>query len=159
MIPELWFQNIYNMSNREIKENFKYLGEGISRIVYAIDDNYVIKLSKGIEGKYQSNVEKHIYNNVNDYFKTYLCPIVWFKPGMMVMLRAKPLKNHIHHRKVDLSKIITDRDCKSDMKMMADTFGLLYADIKAKSSWGILEGRPVLVDYGCTRSFNIKYLI
>ncbi len=158
MLPELLFQKIYNMSNKEIRNNFKYLGEGISRIVYGINDFYVIKLAKGIDGKYQNNVERYIYNNVNDYFRDYLCPIVWFRPGMLVMLRAEPLKNSPHYGNVNLSKIIRDRDCKRDIKLLADTFELLYEDLTARSSWGILYNRAVLVDYGCTEKFNMRYL-
>lgn len=147
------------MNSREIDKNFEYIGEGISRVVYGIDDNYVIKLAKGFDGRYQSNVEKYIYTNVNNYFRDYLCPIVWFKPGMTVMMRALPLKNNIHHNRVNLSKVIKDRDCKNDLKLLSNTFGLLYGDIEARSSWGVLNGIPVLVDYGCTKKFYIKYLI
>ena len=72
------FEKIYSLSDRQIAKKYKYLGEGISRKVYAIDENYVVKVSKNSDGIYQNRIEHYVYTHVDKNLKKYLCPIVCF---------------------------------------------------------------------------------
>ena len=53
------FKEIYSMNWYEINNRYKYLGEGISRRVYAIDEKYVVKIAKNNEGYFQNRVERY----------------------------------------------------------------------------------------------------
>lgn len=144
------FNTIYSMNSRELKRRFTFLGEGISRAVYALNDEYVIKIAKGREGLYQNRVERYVYNHANNTLKSYLCPILWYKPRMIVMPRAIPLSQITSNEFVDLKTIRSEPDAYNDLLYLTRKFYLFFEDIEATSSWGLINGVPVLIDYGCT---------
>lgn len=144
------FRRIHRMSLTEIHHNFQYLGEGISRIVYAIDDNWVVKVAKGMEGLYQNKVELYVYTHAGSRFRKFLCPIVWHKPDMIFMPRAIPLSMICKSRKVNLRTIRPEPNAYNELLTFAKKFYMLFEDIESTSSWGLLNSVPVLIDYGCT---------
>jgi hypothetical protein len=144
------FYKIYQLSDRQINHNYKYLGEGISRRVYSLNDDYVIKLAKGSEGHYQNKVEHYVFTHVDSNILRYLCPIVWFNPRMIIMKKAVPLSKIIRDRHINLATIRPEQNAADDLRSMAFNFFLYYKDILATSSWGELSGANVLIDYGCT---------
>lgn len=153
------FQKIYNMSHDDIQYNYKYLGEGISRVVYAIDNNFVAKIAKGIEGRYQNNVEKYVFLNVTEYYKKYLSPIIWFRDEMLVMRRAIPLSKYTRRKNINCKKLFPNGNLDRDLKALTIEFDLLHEDLVSVSSWGLIDDVPKLIDYGCTNKFDIKYLL
>ena len=159
---EEWFHSIYLYTKKKIRKKFVYLGQGISRKVYAINDDYVIKLAKGHEGLYQNKVEYYIFTHASNNLKKYLCPIIWFKPRMIVMKRAVPLSELTNNKNIDLKTIRTEKKAFEELTELYERFFLLYEDIISTSSWGILNEEKVLVDYGCTNDlgdlfYDIKF--
>lgn len=154
------FENIFSMSGKEINRNFEYLGEGAGRIIYAIDDIYVIKLSKFRGGYRQCETENYIYNNINEDLKRYLCPVVWYNEDMVIMRRAIPLAKRKEDKNKNIFKMLGvskyDTLYKNVMDIV-DTYDLLYGDVKSLSSWGILDNQILLIDYGCTNKIYKKY--
>ncbi|MDP4143797.1 MAG: hypothetical protein Q8936_04845 [Bacillota bacterium] len=151
MIPlEDEFNRIYDMDLHEINHKFKYIGEGSSRAVYALDNRLVIKVATCKSGYSQCKLENHIFNDVSDNLKDYLCPIIWYRPGMIVMPRAYPLTNVMNREDdVNLSKIGRGKQGYKDLRYLSKKYNLLFDDIIAPSSWGFLDGKLVLIDYGC----------
>ncbi|MDT8716363.1 hypothetical protein IAI10_06810 [Clostridium sp. 19966] len=148
---KLTFSDIYKMSTYEISKRFLYLGEGISRKVFAINDKYVIKIAKGMEGLYQNKVELYVFKHCGEKYKKYLCPIIWHKPDMLVMPRAVPLKSiDSSLKKVNLKNIRNEEEAYSDIMRLTRNFLLLKDDIESASSWGKIDGTAILIDYGCT---------
>lgn len=143
-----WFESIYSMRPVEIRDIFPYLGNGISRTVYAISNFYVAKIAANLDGFDQCSMEAEIYKNSSKKYKSYLCPILWYKPGMVVMPRAVPVTNISSSPVFNIS--ILGKDAFPDLKHLAHKYDLLFEDIESSSSWGILMGRTVLIDYGCT---------
>jgi hypothetical protein len=144
------FNIIYTMSCREIENRYTFLGEGISRAVYAVNDKFVIKVAKGREGVYQNRVERYVYSHASKALRSYLCPILWYKSGMIVMPRATPLSQLINNKFVDLKTIRSEPTAYKDLLYLTKKFYLFFEDIESTSSWGILNNVPVLIDYGCT---------
>ena len=138
------------MSVKEIKNNFMFLGEGISREVYAINEEYVIKIAKGKEGLYQNKVEKFVFMHCGKKLKKYLCPIICFRKDRLIMPRAIPLTSLTADKYLDIRRIREDKNTYKDLMFLTNRFYLFYDDIISVSSWGILDGNPVLIDYGCT---------
>lgn len=156
------FENIFSMSGKEINRKFQYLGEGAGRIIYAIDSNYVIKLSKFRGGYMQCETENYIYNDINEDLKRYLCPVVWYNEDMVIMRRAIPIpfakkkedKNKNIFKMLGVSK---DDIFYRNVMDIVDTYDLLYGDVKSLSSWGMLDNQLLLIDYGCTNKIYKKY--
>lgn len=143
------FDKIYEMNFRDIQKKYQYLGQGISRIVFGVDKNYVIKLAKGVEGYYQNSVEIYVYENAKHY-KDFLCPIEWSEKEMVVMRRAIPLTNYTNSKTVNLTKMFKNPEVFKKLMNFKEEFYMLEEDIWATSSWGILDNKFVLIDYGCT---------
>ena len=151
------FEKIRKMNIDEINAKFLFLGEGISRVVFAIDDNYVIKVSKGREGLYQNRVENYVYTHAKAELRKYLCPIIWTKPDVIVMPRAIQLSSLTSEKYIDIKTIRPEISAKRDLLHLAKRFYLYYNDIKSVSSWGIVNNIAMLIDYGCTNEEGDRY--
>lgn len=148
------FQKIYSLSDRQIAKKYKYLGEGISRKVYAIDENYVVKVSKNSDGIYQNRIENYVYTTVDKDLKKYLCPIICFKPERIIMRRAIPIYERGKDKWIDLHKIRPEESSFDDLNRLAAKFMLEYEDVISATSWGVYDNENVLIDYGCTSYFG-----
>jgi hypothetical protein len=153
---DIFFKDILSLTDNQIKKKYLYLGEGIARKVYAINDNFVIKVAKGIDGYFQNNVENYIFETVDSNLLKYLCPIVAFNPRIIVMKRAKPLSTHKQNR-INLSSVRTDKDSTWELNYLAKKYYLYYNDILSASSWGNYKGENVLIDYGCANEQGDRY--
>ena len=148
------FKNICNLSNKEIARKYTFLGEGISRKVYSINEDYVIKVAKVDDGSYQNRVENHVYTHATKNLLKYLCPIVWFEPDKIIMRRAIPLSSFIKEKYIDLKTIRPEKEAYDDLSKLTKNFILYSEDIISTSSWGILNNENVLIDYGCTTNLG-----
>lgn len=147
---EDFFKEICNLRKKDIRNSYKFLGEGISRKVYALNDDYVIKVAKGNEGIYQNSVENYVFNNAEEKFRKYLCPILFFEPKRLIMKRANPLSKKIKRKHLNLAYLRSEPEACVELKELTKHFLLFYDDIKATSSWGEIDGVNYLIDYGCT---------
>jgi hypothetical protein len=145
-----WFDRIYYMDKNSIDNNFIYIGEGISRATYAISDDFVAKFATCMDGIDQCKLEYTIYKNCGKSIRKHLCPVVWYRSGMIVMRRAKPLTEITEITTIDINRMGFDEKSMKELKYTIKKYNLLYEDILATSSWGELDKRPVLIDYGCT---------
>lgn len=142
------FEKIYHMPPNEVKRRFRYLGEGISRAVFQVDNKHAAKFATCLDGIDQCALENQIYNFDWQRYGRYLCPVIWYHPGMIVMPKALPIKPIYPHRKFNIDSL--GPGAYDDLKSLSRKYNLLFEDITSPSSWGILGNRPVLIDYGCT---------
>jgi len=148
------FKDICKLSNKEIAMKYSFLGEGISREVYSINEDYVVKVAKIDDGSYQNRVENHVYTHATKDLVKYLCPIVWFEPNRIIMRRAIPLSSLIKDQYIDLKTIRPEKESYVDLNKLTKNFILDAEDIISTSSWGIYNHQNVLIDYGCTTYFG-----
>jgi len=144
------FKNMCKLSSKEISKRYEFIGEGMCREVYSINDDYVVKVAKINGGRYQNAIENHIYTHASKKFIKYLCPIVWFEPDKIIMKRAIPLSNLIKDKYIDLKTIRTEEESYCDLTKLIKKFILDPNDIISTSSWGFYNNETVLIDYGCT---------
>ncbi|MDW8802665.1 hypothetical protein P8V03_16070 [Clostridium sp. A1-XYC3] len=152
-----YFNYLNSLKRKEIKNKFSFLGEGISRRVYDLNNGLVLKLAKGREGHYQNQVEHFVYTHADLNQKKYLCPILFFTPRMIVMKKAEPLTSKIKAKYLNLKTIRPEESSFEDINNLAKRFLLLYEDIVSPTSWGSLNEKNVLIDYGCTCEEGDKY--
>jgi hypothetical protein len=145
------------MKEEDFYRNYEFLGEGISRKVFALNNEYVAKLAKDKEGIYQNHIEHFVYVNADYKTLKYLCPIVCFSPKLLIMKRANPITGNTKGDYVNLLKLRNERSVFRDINNLADKFHLFYEDLISVSSWGKLEGENVLIDYGCTTPYGDMY--
>lgn len=147
-----YFEMVYDMDKFELSRSFPMVADGSCRTVYAITRDLVAKVATNRDGVRQCRKENIVFSHADEYLRTYLCPVLWHAPGMIVMARAVPVMpldmvaGDLH---VDLS--ITGRGYRAyeDLKFLSRKFDLLFDDLISVTSWGYLGNRAVLVDYGC----------
>lgn len=154
MDEKSFFKNICNLSDIEIAKKYEFLGEGISRKVYSINEEYVVKVAKIDDGNYQNRVENYVYTHAPSNMIKYLCPIVWFEPERIIMRKAIPLSTLIKSKYINLKKIRPEKESYIDLNKLTNDFILFAEDIISTSSWGILNNENVLLDYGCTTTLG-----
>lgn len=145
------------LSFKDLTKKYTFLGEGIARRVYALNDDYVIKVAKNDDGYYQNFVEHYVYSNANKNLKKYLCPIVYYSPKIILMKRAKPLKSFLKINRSDFMVILKRTNMIDDMNELIDRFLLYPNDIFTPRSWGMIDDKYYLIDYGCTSDTGDAY--
>jgi hypothetical protein len=115
-----------------------------------------MKIPKNSFGLYQNRIENYIYESAEDRFKKYLCPIVKFEPELLLAKRAIPINDDKEY----LSSLMIFCGSVSfyqDILDLCQKYYLSKEDIRATSSWGILDGNKVLMDYGCPNKQGYRY--
>ncbi len=144
-----------NCSIKKFMRNYEFLGEGIARKVFALDDKYVIKVAKNEDGYHQNFVERDVYSNCSDRIKLYLCPIYYSNDRIIIMARAMPYNKIIKKQGfVNPEKFIDDKYILRDLNYLINNFYLYREDIFSARSWGIIDGKFYLIDFGCTSDYG-----
>ena len=133
-----------------------YIGSGSGRQVFDMGNGYVIKMAKNQAGIAQNKSEYIISSNDHsDLFAKVIQASKNFK--LLIMQKAEKIYN--------ISYILKYFNVKNEMELfnlkelqnIASSYNLLLADLNRNSSWGIINGRPVIVDYGFTREVSEIY--
>jgi len=135
---------------------YRYIGSGSGRQVFDMGNGYVIKMAKNQAGIAQNKSEYIISSNDHsDLFAKVIQASKNFK--LLIMQKAEKIYN--------ISYILKYFNVKNEMELfnlkelqnIASSYNLLLADLNRNSSWGIINGRPVIVDYGFTREVSEIY--
>ena len=135
---------------------YAYIGSGSSREVYDLGNGYVVKVAKNEAGTEQNRAEYYIskdddsgifakvINVSNDY-------------SMLIMKKAKKVKNiKVVWHYFDAYDKHEFYKCRP-MQKIKKKYKLLLGDFAKASSWGLIDGRPVIIDYGFTEYVQRHY--
>jgi len=176
---ENFYLELLSLSCATIEKKYEYLGEGAGRIVFGIDDKYVIKIAKNKFGQIQNNNENRIYNEIGKAYKKYFSPVYQCRNQKLIMKRATPLLSIVKDESLDIDEVFSFKSNKDngksfyeDIEILSKDLDLLYGDLMAVSSWGLVKinksklvnkpnfvNKPVLIDYGCTNQLYYKNII
>lgn len=144
-----------NCPLKKLKKKYEFLGEGIARKVFALDNKYVIKVAKNEDGYHQNFVERYIYANCEPEIKRYLCPIFYSNDRIIIMAKAIPYNKIIgKHDFVDPRNFRIEQTVVDDLKKLISEYHLFTEDIFTARSWGVINGTFYLIDFGCTSDFG-----
>ena len=150
------FININEIIRNINLNNYRYIGSGSGREVYDLHNGYVVKIAKNIKGLAQNEVERYIsYNADSDLLANVI--YISYDLKYLIMEKADKVKHMSGilryfnvSNKSDLSNV-------REIRKIAERFDLVYADFLKPNTWGRINGRYVIVDYGFTRSVRGKY--
>ena len=146
-----FIEELNNYPLKKLKKKFKFLGEGIARKVYALDDSFVVKVAKNDDGYHQNFVERYIYGNCPPELKRYLCPIYYSNDKIIIMAKAEPYNKITgKHSFINPNKFRDEPSVKNDLNILISKYHLYVDDIYAARSWGLIDGKYYLIDFGCT---------
>lgn len=171
---------------RYANEKLKRIAQGSARVIFEIDDKTVLKLAKNAKGLAQNEVEAGLSNDYM-VPEDIIAKVLEYDEGYrwIVMERAKKISSGRFKQLMDGVDILifyyyirnqTDRlgnkhwsikdeikekldknEFAQDIIEMSNNFELEVGDFGRPSSFGEIDGRLVLTDYGLTQEVYRKY--
>jgi len=135
---------------------YRYIGSGSSREVYDLGNGYVIKVAKNRAGIAQNESESNIsYYDNSDLF----AKVIQVSNDFYFLIMEKADKIYNISEVFKYFNVSGKRGLFSlkEMQRIKINYNLLLADFDRKSNWGIIKGRPVIIDYGFTREVSRRY--
>ena len=148
---------IFNQIMINISQGYyRYIGSGSSRDVFDLGNGYVIKVAKNMAGVAQNQSEYAIsYYDDSDLF----AKVVLVSKNFYFLMMEKADKVDNISDVFNYFNVSDKRELfhLKELQNIKKNYHLLLADFDRKSNWGIIKGRPVIVDYGFTREVSEKY--
>jgi len=135
---------------------YKYIGSGSSRDVFDLENGYVIKVAKNRAGIAQNKAEYKISDNDNSDL---LAKVVQVSNdfNFLIMEKADTIYNISYVLKYfnvrDKRELLNSKE----LQKIKWNYNLVLGDFERKSNWGMINGRPVIIDYGFTREVRERY--
>lgn len=135
---------------------YRYIGSGSARDVFDLGNGYVIKVAKNEAGIAQNRVEYQISSMNSSYlFAKVMQASLNF--NCIIMQKADPINNIsdiLYYFNVrNIAELFSLRELQDIMYR----YNLVSNDLCRTSSWGIVKGEPVIIDYGFTREVRSRY--
>lgn len=126
-----------------LKLKYKRIGNGRSRIVYELNNKYVLKIALSEKGLKGNQTEFEIYKNCPPKLRKHLCPVKEFGYGWIIMkkISLKVPKNEIYDEKLSQ---LRDRFLKA---------GIIPHDTRSCNIMLSKKDKIIIIDYG---NFKLK---
>lgn len=135
---------------------YRYIGSGSCRDVFDLENGYVIKSAKNRAGIAQNKCEYRIsYYDKSDLFAKVVQVSDDFR--FLIMEKANRVNNISDIWEYFNVKSKRELTNLSEMQNIRRKYNLLLGDFERKSNWGMIKGRPVIIDYGFTREVRARY--
>lgn len=135
---------------------YKYLGSGSGRIVFDMGNGNVIKMAKNKAGIAQ-NISEYRISSIDHskLFAKVRQASNDFK--LLIMEKADRVKELSYVLKYFNFSSKNDMISSKELQHIKRNYNLLLNDLYKKTSWGTINGRPVIIDYGFTAEVSQKY--
>jgi len=136
--------------------NCIYIGSGSSRNVFDLGNGYVMKVAKNIAGIAQ-NKNEYIISSMDS--SELFADVISVSNGFGILVMRKAYKIRNFRDILDYYEVRSEEELFSLSKFqnIQHQYNLLISDLSRVSSWGIIDGRPTIIDYGFTREVREKY--
>lgn len=122
--------------------DYEGLGSGKTRIVYALNKKYVLKVAINKRGLKSNKTEHEIYQLSSSRLKRHLCPVIDYGDGWLIMERMQ--------RVVSLTDEIENKLPRLRRKFKKE--GIVTRSLRSKNlSISNHKNRIVVIDYGSFR--------
>lgn len=165
-------RDVLHLNYDEINKLFSLIGIGSSRYVYSINNTLILKYAYKKRGIIQCNLENEVYNKCDNICREILCPVIAAQNKIIVMKKAIPLNycmnewgicnaldgNILMYLDEILLKIRYDKLLFHHLiSQLCENYNLLYEDLIRISNWGVIDGKLVIIDYGCNKNLYYNY--
>ena len=135
---------------------YRYIASGSGRQVFDLGNGYVIKVAINNAGIAQNKAEYKISSN--DHSSLFAKVIQASNDfTLLIMQKADKIYNISHVLKY--FNVTSKRDLlnSKELQNIKSNYNLVLSDFDRTSSWGMINGRPVIIDYGFTRDVVERY--
>lgn len=136
--------------------NYRYIGSGSSRNVFDLGNGYVMKVAKNRAGIAQNKTEYRISSTDSSHL---FAKVIKASEDFSIVIMKKAYKINSFDDVLDYFRVRSDEELFNlrKFKNIQYKYNLLSSDLRRASSWGIVNGRPIIIDYGFTREVRQKY--
>jgi hypothetical protein len=149
--------SVFNQIMLNIQKGYyRYIGSGSCRDVFDLSNGYVIKIAKNKAGIAQNKNEYKISCcDKSDLFAKVIQVSEDF--SYLIMEKAKQVNNILDI--CNYFKVSNKNELRNLEKMqnIRRSYDLLLGDFERKNNWGLIKGKPVIIDYGFTNEVRLKY--
>lgn len=135
---------------------YSYIGSGSCRSVYDMHNGYVVKVAKNMAGVEQNRVEYTISmeDNTNLFAKVLFAAKDY---SYIIMKKAKKVSSMLYVRLY--FSVTSERDFLNlyALQKIKNKYNLILDDLNRESSWGIIDKKVVIIDYGFTKRVKERY--
>jgi hypothetical protein len=140
------------------KKSYPVIGAGSGRIVFDLDNGYVVKAAKNRKGLEQNKAEHRISTmDHSDIFAKIAA--VSDDYHYLVMQKAERILDSNIVCKYYNVRSLRELFTSEKFRNLTKEYDLLYGDLFRRSSWGLVNDKPVIIDYGFTREVKRLYSI
>lgn len=149
----IYYNQIMNSISRG---GYKYIGDGSSRKVFDLKNGYVIKVAKNMAGIEQNRMESKISKSDNTGL---FAKVKYSSPNyeFIIMKKAKKVDDILwvwsYFGVFDAVEFLN----LGELQRIKYKYDLMLNDLNRASSWGIVDGKMVIIDYGYTKKIREKY--
>ena len=138
------------------KRNYRYIGSGSGRRVFDLGNGYVVKVAKNHRGIAQNEVEHHISlsDQSNIFAKTIKVSADFRMLIMEKAVRIRDFSEVWKYYNVNNNRELFELEV---IKSVFTNHNLLLNDLYRTANWGMINSRPVIIDYGFTQKVKRKY--
>lgn len=138
------------------RANYRYIGSGSSRNVFDLGNGYVMKAAKNIAGIAQNKSEYRISSMDSSNL---FAEVIRVSENFNILIMRKAYKIKDFWDILDYFKVGSGEELFSlrEFQDIQYKYNLLSSDLSRTSSWGMINGRPTIIDYGFTREVREKY--
>lgn len=146
------------IQNNIEKRNYQLIGSGSGRLVYDLDNGYVVKMAKNKRGLAQNKAEYQIASEsdtgifaevtaVSDDFHYLIMEKAERIQSISEVYRFYKVRNH---------RELFQLEC---FRNISKKYNLVMADLKRHTSWGMVKNKPVIIDFGFTKEVSRYYTL
>ncbi|MDV4152152.1 hypothetical protein R0131_15095 [Clostridium sp. AL.422] len=136
--------------------NYIYIGTGSSRNVFDLGNGYVMKVAKNRAGIAQ-NMNEYRISSIDS--SNLFAEVIRVSRGFDILVMRKAYRIKKFSEILAYYKVRSAEELFSlnEFQNIQYEYNLLPCDLRRVSSWGIINGRPTIIDYGFTREVREKY--
>ncbi|WP_347942110.1 hypothetical protein AAEY33_10650 [Peribacillus simplex] len=79
---------LVSTARKTLKFKYKMIGQGFNRVVYDLNNGYILKIALSEVGLISTANEAYIYNNCNEEVRKDLCPVKEHGTGWIIMKKV-----------------------------------------------------------------------
>lgn len=138
------------------KKIYSFIGSGSGRAVFDLGNGYVVKIAKNNRGIAQNVAEYQISSTDHSNFFA-MIPQVSDNFNLLIMEKAERIMSFAVVR--NYFNVNSNRELfrLKELRELSIKHNLILVDLLRPDNWGMLNGRPVIIDYGFTRAVKRRY--
>jgi hypothetical protein len=125
-------------AEKTLKFKYELIGHGYNRMVYDLNNGYILKIALSEVGLIGNANEAYLYHNCNEEVQKYLCPVKEFGSGWIIM---KKMDTKGPLAILEYTKLI-------ELQLKFLSYGIIPIDLRLANVAFSEDNEMIVIDYG-----------